>query len=187
MAHSAPEKDVGPGYSVESTRDSASAKVTRHRTNPWWRFGGKDQCFVPVNVPSTAKSTWSPSDEDELVNENTIYGSVFSDSRAQEFYKPIEKYEGRHRFDMHATWSEEEEKNLVRRVSARILPSTTSTRFRMTYLDSSTGGSVCGPVSCFLHYSLIEATSIKRSQTICLVCITFRKPVVIANLTVKMT
>lgn len=117
MAHSAPEKDVALAYSVDSARDSASDEGPRLRANPWWRFGGKDQSFVPVNVPSNAKSTRSSSDEDEHANENTIYGSVFSDSRAQDFYKPIEKYEGRHRFDMHATWSEDEEKNLVRRVS----------------------------------------------------------------------
>lgn len=122
MAHSAPEKDVALAYSVDSARDSASDEGPRLRANPWWRFGGKDQSFVPVNVPSTAKSTRSSSDEDEHANENTIYGSVFSDSRAQDFYKPIEKYEGRHRFDMHATWSEDEEKNLVRRVSTYLYP-----------------------------------------------------------------
>lgn len=132
MAHSAPEKDVALAYSVDSTRDSASDEGPRLRANPWWRFGGKDQSFVPVNAPSTTKSTRSSSDEDEHANESTIYGSVFSDSRAQEFYKPIEKYEGRHRFDMHATWSEDEEKKLVRRVSACILESTTSTKNRLT-------------------------------------------------------
>lgn len=121
MTHSAPEKDVALAYSVDSARDSSSDEGTRHRANPWWRFGGEDRSFVPVNVLSTAKSTRSSSDEDEHANENTIYGSVFSDSRAQEFYKPIEKYEGRHRFDMHATWTEEEENKLVRRVGACIL------------------------------------------------------------------
>lgn len=125
MAHSAPEKDVALAYSLDSgrdsTRDSASDEGPRLRANPWWRFGGKDRSFVPVNVPSTTKSARSSSDDDEHAHESTIYGSVFSDSRAQDFYKPIEKYEGRHRFDMHATWSEDEEKNLVRRVSTCIL------------------------------------------------------------------
>lgn len=188
MAHSVTEKDVALAYSVDSAPNSSTTdEGPRLRVNPWWRFGGEDRSFVPVNVSSSVKSTRSSSDEDEHANENTIYGSVFSDSRAQEFYKPIEKYEGRHRFDMHATWSEEEEKSLVRRVSSCILVSTTSTRNSLTYFNSSTGASVCGPVSCFLPYSLTEATSFKHSQTICLVCITFWKPGKIANPITKTT
>lgn len=132
MTHSVPEKDVAPAYSVDSAPNSSTDEGSRLRGNPWWRFGGEDRSFVPVNVPSSVKSTRSSSDEGEHANENTIYGSVFSDSRAQEFYKPIEKYEGRHRFDMHATWSEQEEKSLVRRVSSCILASTTTTRHRLT-------------------------------------------------------
>lgn len=187
MVHSATEKDVALVYSEDFARYSPADKGPRFRANPWWRFGGEDRSFVPVNVTSSVKSTRSSSDEDEHANENTIYGSVFSDSRAQEFYKPIEKYEGRHRFDMHATWTEQEEKALVRRVSAYILVSTTSTRKRLTYFDSSTGASVCGPASCFLPYSLIEAISFKHSQIICLVCIPFRKLGNIANSIIKMT
>lgn len=172
MARSVPEKDVALAYSVDSAPNSSTDEGPRFRANPWWRFGGEDRSFVPVNVSSSVKSTRSSSDEDEHANESTIYGSVFSDSRAQEFYKPIEKYEGRHRFDMHATWTEQEEKALVRRVSSCILASTTSTRNRLTCFDSSTGASVCGPASCFLPYSSIEVTSSKHSLTTCLVCIT---------------
>lgn len=191
MAHSIHEKEAALAYAGDSAHNSLTDEGPRYRANPWWRFGGEDRSFVPVNVPSNVKSnvksSWSSLDEDEHANENTVYGSVFSDSRAQEFYKPIEKYEGRHRFDMHATWTEQEEKALVRRVSAYTLVSSPSNRNRLTCLDSSTGASVCGPVSCFLPCSLIEATSSKHSQTICLVCITFRKPGSIADSIIKMT
>lgn len=132
MAHSVPEKDVALAYSVDSAHNSSTDEGPRFRANPWWRFGGEDRSFVPVNVTSSVKSTRTSSDEDELANENTVYGSVFSDSRAQEFYKPIEKYEGRHRFDMHATWTEQEEKALVRRVSSCILA---LTAFNQEYVD----------------------------------------------------
>ncbi len=114
-------KDVAIAYSVDpKTRHSAPDESPRIRSNPWWRFGGEDRSFVPSHI-STSRSSLSSQDEDELGNENTIYGSVFSDSRAQEFYKPIEKYEGRHRFDMHATWSDDEERKLVRRASFLVL------------------------------------------------------------------
>ena len=45
-------------------------------------------------------------------------GNVFSDPKAIEIYKPIGKYGVRHRFDLHATWSEYEEKTLVRKVGS---------------------------------------------------------------------
>lgn len=111
------EKDAAIAYSVEPTRDTASDEGARNRSNAWWRFGGKDRTFVPSQI-TTSKTSLNSSQQDEIDNDNNIYGSVFSDSRAVEFYKPIEKYEGRHRFDMHAVWSDEEEKSLIRKVSS---------------------------------------------------------------------
>lgn len=111
------DKDAATAYSVNPTRDIASDEGPRARGTAWWRFGGKDRTFVS-SQKETSKTSLTSSQEDEIDNDNTIHGSVFSDSRAVEFYKPIEKYEGRHRFDMHATWSDEEEKKLVRRVSS---------------------------------------------------------------------
>ena len=112
-----PTKEAAIAYSVEPTRDTASDEGPRPRHAPWWKFGGVDQSFVPSHQQKSASSLASSQEEDELNYDHNVVGSVFSDSRAKEFYKPIEKYEGRHRFDMHATWSDEEEKALVRRVS----------------------------------------------------------------------
>jgi hypothetical protein len=42
---------------------------------------------------------------------------VFSDPDAALIYKPIENYEGSHRFDPTATWTPQEESALVRTVS----------------------------------------------------------------------
>lgn len=39
-----------------------------------------------------------------------------NDSDLQNFYKPIERYEGYHRYDPDYVWSEEDEKKLVRKV-----------------------------------------------------------------------
>ena len=110
-------KDVAIAYSFEPTHDTASDEGPRPRHNPWWKFGGTDQSYVPSQAQKSESSLTSSQEDNELGQDNNIQGSVFSDSRAKEFYKPIEKYEGRHRFDMHATWSDEEEKRLVRRVS----------------------------------------------------------------------
>ena len=111
------DKDGAIAYSVNPTNDAASDEGPRVRANKWWQFGGKDRIFV-ASQKQPSKTSLTSSQEDELENDNNVFGSVFSDSRAVEFYKPIEKYEGRHRFDMHATWSDEEEKKLIRKVSS---------------------------------------------------------------------
>ena len=38
----------------------------------------------------------------------------------EKFYVPIERYEGRHRYDPSATWTEAEEKSLIRRLDLRV-------------------------------------------------------------------
>jgi hypothetical protein len=43
-------------------------------------------------------------------------GEVFAGGGLASSYEPIEKYEGRHRYDPTAQWTEAEEKKLVRRV-----------------------------------------------------------------------
>jgi hypothetical protein len=82
---------------------------------PWWRIGGTDISFAAVDAASH-----SPSLRDEFESsssdENNIKESVFSDRDAAEFYQPVAKYEGSHRFDPSATWSEAEEKRLIRTV-----------------------------------------------------------------------
>jgi hypothetical protein len=44
-------------------------------------------------------------------------GEVLAVGGDIEFYEPIAKYEGRHRYDPKFTWADEEEKRLIRRVS----------------------------------------------------------------------
>ncbi|KAL4810080.1 major facilitator superfamily domain-containing protein [Aspergillus unguis] len=47
-------------------------------------------------------------------------GDAFVSGGAQELYEPIPEYEGRHRYDPNAEWTEKEEKRLVRRLDKRI-------------------------------------------------------------------
>ena len=85
------------------------------RPRKWWQFGGKDRSFVPVD--SGSSSPYYSSSNDVETPNSSLEHSVFDDVDASEIYKPIEKYEGRHRFDPKATWSPEEERRLVRVVS----------------------------------------------------------------------
>jgi hypothetical protein len=54
--------------------------------------------------------------EDIVFNE-----SDFSDDKLAVYYKPREDYEGYHRFDPKAVWTEEEERVLVRKIDLRIM------------------------------------------------------------------
>ena len=91
--------------------------VRPRRTKKWWHIGGQDVVFVPVSDDGVVSSK---TDFDIDVTK-TADGSVFADARTTDVYAPIEKFEGRHRFDPNATWTEEEETGLVRRVRPTLL------------------------------------------------------------------
>lgn len=102
---------------VEKTRESLRISPTRNPKRPWWKLGGQDISFAAVDPASVATSaSGSVKDDIEGSGENNIHRSVFDDSGAAQFYQPVEKYEGRHRFDPTATWTPEEEQKLVRTV-----------------------------------------------------------------------
>ena len=98
--------------------DTTDSDTPTRRTRKWWHLGGEDIIFVSVRNDG---SGLSKGDFDTNVTERAD-GSVFNDLRTADIYAPIEKYEGTHRFDPKATWTEEEELSLVRRVRIRCSP-----------------------------------------------------------------
>lgn len=147
-----------------AARDNDPHEPVRPRLRKkWWHIGGQDVIFVPVRNDGLASSK---ADFDTNGND-TLDEGVFADSRTTDVYAPIEKYEGRHRFDPKATWTEEEEAKLVRRVrpSFRSRDSDMMSAHLTQY--SWTGRFAFGLASCFLPCSLIGAISIRRCLTIC--------------------
>ena len=119
---SSSDKDLALVYGEERSQGSFAPpeQETPLKANSWWKFGGRDRIFVPSRLQGS-RSTFKDFQGDRTIDDDhNADGNVFSDPRAVDIYKPIEKYEGRHRFDLHATWSDEEEKRLVRRVSSVI-------------------------------------------------------------------
>lgn len=49
-------------------------------------------------------------------NRNHVTGDTFVAGASVEYYEPIAEYEGRHRYDPTAEWTDKEEKRLVRKV-----------------------------------------------------------------------
>ncbi|TVY17185.1 putative transporter protein [Lachnellula arida] len=114
------EKGTGPNVN-DRGGESIQISTTQARKRSWWSIGGPDISFAPVDpVPVTNSSSTSIKEDIETSGEQTIQGTVFDDSQAAEHYQPIEKYEGRHRFDPNATWTEEEERKLIRSLDWRI-------------------------------------------------------------------
>lgn len=85
-----------------------------------WKLGGEDRSYVPIDA-GYPDSLTSSSSSDIETNTHPNGASVFDDAAAAEFYKPIEKYEGRHRFDPSAQWTAAEEKKLLSKVCVVLL------------------------------------------------------------------
>jgi hypothetical protein len=119
--------------SPTSLEHAKSPSQNRSRRRKWWQFGGKDISYVSVDdglYPGSDNS--SISDSPSLVKN---VANVFEAPEAAEIYKPIQGFEGAHRFDPSATWTPEEEKVLVRRVCLAQVVETMS----LTLAVSSTG------------------------------------------------
>jgi len=73
----------------------------------------------PVPIPAElGKSTSISGSETDLSTRqsSTKNGVTFTSSGLEEHYKPIESYEGYHRYDPKFEWEPEEERKVVRRV-----------------------------------------------------------------------
>lgn len=65
--------------------------------------------FKPSPSPSISVSAKS-SDRNHVTSDSFVVGA------SAKYYEPIPEYEGRHRYDPSAQWTEKEEKRLVRKV-----------------------------------------------------------------------
>ena len=114
------DKDTAVAYTESSSQDDSVGRQRRGSaldTNPWWKFSGRDRSYIPTRSEPSKSSLETVNDSRDIENEDNPDDSVFNNTKAFDIYKPIEKYEGRHRFDPRAVWSISEEKKLVRRVS----------------------------------------------------------------------
>ncbi|KAI9840109.1 MAG: hypothetical protein M1837_001913 [Sclerophora amabilis] len=95
-----------------------AARVLRRARGGLATNSSDDDAFVRQSGQSTSSSE-SLSVDDEEVKHGTRRESSRPDDLAK-FYAPIDDYEGRHRFDPTAEWTEGEEKRLIRRLDYKI-------------------------------------------------------------------
>lgn len=77
----------------------------------------------------------------------------FADPDLAVYLEPIKEYEGYHRFDPKATWTEQEERRIVRKIDFRIMVRITSVSVQASVLICDSYGRVLcfSPSSCLSH------------------------------------
>ena len=112
-------KELGTPTSEEKAVDESvfpTVDVQPVRRRAWWKLGGRDQSFVSVNSGYPNAPSSAATSDTKLVSTDDLH-NVWETGETQEIYKPIEGYEGAHRFDPSFKWDPQEEKRLVRIVS----------------------------------------------------------------------
>lgn len=135
------------------------------KSKPWWKLGGKDFSFVSVNAGYTESTNSSSRSEiklEQLGTEN-LGRHVYETEDTKEIYKPIEGYEGAHRFDPKFTWDPEEEKRLVRTVNCLSFLITCG----VNEYHSSIGVLPYQHASCSSRFNSTAAISPKQYPTLC--------------------
>jgi hypothetical protein len=135
----ADEKLSDPGV-TDKTGTDYPITVSRATHRPWWKLGGKDISFAPVDPDSLTSSNSGSTTDIETPGLDNVHGSVFDDTGAAQFYQPIDKYEGKHRFDPNATWTPEEERKLVRTVRCPDISIPRRTSFLIARLENCLAG-----------------------------------------------
>jgi hypothetical protein len=110
------EKNVVASSISDLSQDSLRQRGPVQAKKRWWQFG-TDRSFVLVDDNWSGSS--SLKSDEEYSKKNDLSGTVFSDPSAAAIYKPVDGYEGNHRIDPTATWTDQEEKKLIRRVGAQ--------------------------------------------------------------------
>ncbi|KAG5915599.1 hypothetical protein E4U61_004448 [Claviceps capensis] len=95
----------------------------RGGSRKWWQLGGEDVSHLPIDADHGLLSSMSSLEEASKQQSKTESRPIAPE--AQEVYKPVDGFEGAHRFDPAAKWTDEEEQALVRKV-----------RFPMNHLSS---------------------------------------------------
>lgn len=125
-------------------------------------MGGED--ISHLSIDQGYQTDVPPSDASSF-SETAKTANLFTATEALDIYKPVENFEGAHRFEPAAQWADEEEQKLVRKVR-KLYRAFLSDEIRLTTKISSTGELPYLCASCSLPCSWIAATSPKLWRTI---------------------
>ncbi|KAJ5494433.1 hypothetical protein N7463_010520 [Penicillium fimorum] len=120
-----------------------------------------------IKTAQISASSTDGSDEEWQKSENPKLKGTFEAGEGHHFYRPIDSYEGLHRWDPNFEWTEQEEKRIVRKIDARVCTFACVTFFALQ-LDR-------GNISQALASTLLEdlrmtSNDYNLGQTVFLVC-----------------
>ncbi|KAJ5917149.1 Major facilitator superfamily domain general substrate transporter [Penicillium verhagenii] len=119
-----------------------------------------------IQKDSPGASVLEDSDQESQQKQGYETGT-FEIKEGHEFYRPIDSYEGIHRWDPEFEWTEEEERKVVRKIDARVLTFACVTFFALQ-LDRGNIGQALA--STFLKDLKMTSNDYNLGQTIFLVC-----------------
>lgn len=98
---------------IDSKSSTAAQQVADGKINAEVDAQFLERNGIDPDIPGSGASSSVDSTSEKLAP-----SAVYAQGGRSRFYEPIASYEGRHRWDPHAEWTEKEEKTLVRRVSS---------------------------------------------------------------------
>ncbi|MCJ1230111.1 hypothetical protein MMC12_006782 [Toensbergia leucococca] len=97
--------------------EPSSSSIARLLRRLKGQSNGRPTSSHTVESSSVSSSLSDPKSAEKTAN---IKSDVYREEGLQEFYVPIASYEGRHRYDPTAQWTEKEERSLIRRLDYKI-------------------------------------------------------------------
>ena len=105
-----------PGRLVSMMDDEPNSERRRSAVVKEILYTLKGQAKENVNLHRSGADSLSDNERDEIYYQKQAKGETFLDGGNARYYKPIDTYEGRHRWDPNAEWTPEEEKRIIRKV-----------------------------------------------------------------------
>ncbi|KAL4817403.1 major facilitator superfamily domain-containing protein [Aspergillus spinulosporus] len=127
----------------------------------------------PISTGEVEADSRGASETDDSDREQGRPGfkkSTFNATEDPRFYKPIDTYEGLHRWDPDFEWTEEEERRIVRKIDARVCTFACVTFFALQLDRGNIGNALADTLLQDLH---MTTNDYNTGQTIFLCCFLF--------------
>ncbi|KAL6239646.1 hypothetical protein BDW75DRAFT_249733 [Aspergillus navahoensis] len=121
-------------------------------------------------VEADSRGVSETDDSDREQGRPRFKNSTFSASEDPRFYKPIDSYEGLHRWDPDFEWTDEEERRIVRKIDVRVCSFACVTFFALQLDRGNIGNALADTLLQDLH---MTTNDYNTGQTIFLCCFLF--------------
>ena len=164
--------EVPPATPLTGPPGNATARFLRRLKGQTTETANSASAYVRQSTTSPATSS-----ENVEIDDNLKVGVGIKQANVglDQYYVPIDTYEGRHRYDPKARWTEAEEKRLVRKVLCNISSQSSmklgSTKYEVWELLPRTNNNSAAIYRFDLAKMLIRITARFKNLRICLLAV----------------